>query len=212
METITLKNAYFDLFQKYCSNLGLQYNFWEEIDQAYTHLKRYYHNLYHIEYMLMKVNEVRSEVDDIDSLLFSLYYHDIVYDVVKKDNEKKSAELLLKRLKEIGYPESQCEKCYQQILATKQHQVSEDHDTNILMDADLAILGESWEDYLIYSQNVRREYNVYPDFIYNKGRAKVLESFLERDRIYKTDYFYENYEERARSNMRRELNMILRKH
>jgi predicted metal-dependent HD superfamily phosphohydrolase len=100
------------------------------------------------------------------------------------------------------------ENCKSQILATKKHQDSSDIDTNFFIDADLSILGQDTETYKIYFQNVRKEYSIYPDLIYNPGRKKVLKHFLELKRIFKTEYFYAKYENQAKQNLQTELEQI----
>ena len=79
---------------------------------------------------------------------------------------------------------------------------------NLFTDADFSILGAHWETYSIYSQNVRKEYSIYPDLVYNPGRKKVLKHFLEMTRIYKTDYFYSKLEELAKCNLLGELDTL----
>lgn len=76
------------------------------------------------------------------------------------------------------------------------------------MDSDLSILGVSEKAYLEYTKQVRKEYAIYPNIIYNPNRKKILEFFLKEPRIYKTDYFYEKYEQQARKNMKEEIKKI----
>ena len=93
------------------------------------------------------------------------------------------------------------------IKCTKSHEFS-DSDTNYFTDADLSILGKSWKTYEEYYQQIRKEYKIYPDFIYNSGRKKALQHFLKMDRIFKTDYFFEKYEIQARENLQNELQIL----
>ncbi len=123
----------------------------------------------------------------------------------KSDNEEKSALLAIKRLKDLGISESNIQKCSNQILATKGHQISDDYDTNLFTDADLSILGKDEKTYQKYCEDIRREFKVFPTFIYRRGRKKVLNHFLSMERIYKTDIFYQQYEEQANRNLKREL-------
>ena len=81
-----------------------------------------------------------------------------------------------------------------------------DTDTNLFTDADLAILGTDWNSYKKYYQQIRKEYSIYPDMIYNPGRKKVLHHFLHMERIYKTVWFYNRYEQQAIINLEKELN------
>ena len=155
--------------------------------------------------MILELEEVKDKISDYDSILFSIFYHDIIYKATSKDNEEKSAELAKTRLEKLNIPSEKITRIYNQILATKSHKKSKDSDTNFLLDADLAILGQDWEMYENYTQQIRKEYSIYPDFMYKPGRKKVLTHFLEFDEIFKTDYFKEKYEVNARLNIQREL-------
>lgn len=89
-------------------------------------------------------------------------------------------------------------------MATKGHQAA-DHDSLYLIDFDLAILGEPPCIYAEYVQKVRAEYAMFPDFLYKRGRRKVLQYFLEMDTIFKTREFIDHYELQARENLKAEL-------
>lgn len=91
---------------------------------------------------------------------------------------------------EAGFGQKRASRCYRHIMATKGHQLSADPDTNFFTDADLAILGQDEATYLNYRSAIRKEYRVYPDFLYKPGRRKVLPYFLGLPRIFKTEYFF----------------------
>jgi predicted metal-dependent HD superfamily phosphohydrolase len=147
-------------------------------------------------------------IKDYDTLLFSVVYHDVIYNAEERNNEERSAELAEQRMQEINVPLDKIINCRRQIIATKSHTQSADMDTNFLLDADLSILGKSWEEYVTYTTNIRREYAIYPDVIYNAGRKSVLKHFLQMDRIFKTKEFYERFEKDARDNIEREIAML----
>src|SRR6266542_2634420 len=109
------------------------------------------------------------------------------------------------RLNSIGVSVDKINKCEEQILATKTHEDTNDYDTNLFTDADLSILGQTWNMYENYTHQLRKEYAVYPDLLYNERRKKVLMHFLEMNRIFKTDEFYNQFEKQARENLKREL-------
>ena len=155
--------------------------------------------------MYNQLLQVKDLIEDFDVVLFSLFYHDVIYNSSKKDNEERSADLARERMQTLGFSEERILKCVAQILETKGHSISEDKDTNFFTDADLSILGLDWNLYSEYAQNVRKEYNSYPTIIYKMGRRKVLKHFLGMERIFKTDYFFEKFEDLARENLRKEL-------
>lgn len=76
------------------------------------------------------------------------------------------------------------------------------------MDADLSILGKSSQVYLEYTKQIRKEYSIYPHFLYKPGRKKALEHFLALESIFKTEYFKKKYEIRARENIEFELSIL----
>lgn len=206
--SINLKSTFSDLISKFSSDEKLKLDYWKEIEQSYSQKSRQYHNLIHLENMIRELGEVKDEIIDYDALLFSVFYHDIIYKATSKDNEEKSAEIAKKRLEKINISNEKIVKIYNQILATKSHKRSDDSDTNFLLDIDLAILGKDWNVYENYVHQIRKEYSIYPDFLYNPGRKKVLTHFLEFDAIFKTDYFKEKYEKMARENIQREILML----
>jgi predicted metal-dependent HD superfamily phosphohydrolase len=127
---------------------------------------------------------------------------------LKSDNEEKSAGVAESRMKQVSVPESIIKNCKEQILATKKHLDNSDTDTNYFTDADLSILGQDWNMYSEYYRNVRKEYSIYPDLIYNPGRKKVLKHFLDMERIFKTEYFYSKFEQQAKINIQMELKSL----
>ena len=192
----------------YTDNKSLIDELWAEIEQYYSGKKRYYHTLQHLENVLTQLIEVKEQIKKWEIILFTLYYHDVIYNALKSDNEEKSAQLAELRMKQIGLKNGMIEQCKLQILATKKHLISIDSDTNYFTDADLSVLGQSWEIYVIYYENVRKEYAIYPDFIYNPGRKKVLNHFLQMENIFKTDYFRTKFDKQAKLNMSQEINSL----
>jgi predicted metal-dependent HD superfamily phosphohydrolase len=203
-----LRDYFLQLLQGYTDNTHQANQLWTEIEVHYSEKKRHYHTLTHLEQLLQLLLECKTLVADWDTILFSLFYHDIIYNPLRQDNEEHSAELAVKRLNSLSYPLHKSANCYAQILATKGHQLSKDRDTNIFTDADLSILGSNEKTYTQYVTNIRKEYIVYPDFLYRKGRIKVLQHFLLMKQIYKTSYFYERFEEQARLNLSAELKQL----
>lgn len=189
----------------YTDDSGKINGFWQEIEKNYSGKGRYYHTLIHLEHLLLELLPVREKISDWTTLIFSIAYHDIVYKSSKSNNEEMSARLAFERLSSISVPSYICEACASQIQATKRHDLSENADTNYLTDADLSILGANPVDYRNYTSAIRKEYRLYPNFIYKPGRKKVLAHFLEMPSIYKTSYFREKYEESAKENLMAEL-------
>jgi predicted metal-dependent HD superfamily phosphohydrolase len=203
-----LKEIFIELLTKYTDNDRVRNELWTEIEKNYSSKKRHYHTLEHLDNLLSQLTDVKSEIQNWETILFTLFYHDIIYNSIKSDNEEKSAELAEKRMKQISVSKDKIELCKKQILATKSHIRSTDNDTNYFTDADLSVLGQNWETYLLYYKNVRKEYSIYPALVYNPGRKKVLNHFLSMDRIFKTDFFYNKFETQAKLNLQQEIESL----
>jgi len=197
----------------YCellSNIGFSANEiqknWMDLEKAYSKKSRHYHNLTHIKDMIASFETYRDKIQNPNEILFSIFYHDVVYSASKKDNEHKSAEYALAILPENIKLDKQL--VFDAICATQQHQHNEVEDINWLIDFDLKILARDWDDYQIYFEQIRKEYNIYPDFLYKPGRAKALKHFLENEYIFQTDEFRKLYEEKARNNIEKEISIL----
>jgi predicted metal-dependent HD superfamily phosphohydrolase len=80
-----------------------------------------------------------------------------------------------------------------------------DRDGQVLSDADLAILAAGPERYAAYVAGVRAEYATVPDGDFRRGRAAVLRDLLAKPELFHTAVGRERWEERARTNVAREL-------
>lgn len=201
-----LKEIFHDLIRRY--DPAQAEPLWTALENAYTGPGRFYHNLAHLQHLYMELHEIKHLVQDWDTLLFTLFYHDVVYEATQKDNEVQSAIYATKVLSNLKYPAAKTERCNAQIRATQYHEAVADADTNLFTDADLSILGKDSADYARYAEQVRQEYAIYPDELYKPGRQKVLLHFLAYEMIYKTNHFQEKYENQARINLKNELHML----
>lgn len=201
-----MKEKFLNLIQKYSNNDDYNLECWNEIEKNYSSKSRHYHNLGHLKNMITELDKVQSDVKNLDTLMFAIYYHDIVYKATKSNNEHQSALTFKNRITKTSF--KNLRECMHQIEATKEHKLSNDNDTNILLDLDLTILGKSYKEYKRYCDNIRKEYNIYPDFMYRKGRRKALKSILELDYIFKTDFFKQEYENQAKENLMLELKQL----
>lgn len=203
-----LKNRFEQLCLPFSADKVFIRTLWGEIENKYSEKGRHYHNLIHLENMFQELEQVRERISDCTVVSFSVFYHDIIYDATSKSNEEKSALAAEKRLSELGLNKDRVSIISTQILATKSHQKSENEDTNYLLDADLSVLGKDFDTYLGYTQMIRKEYSIYPDFLYKPGRKKVLKHFLELESIFKTEYFREKYEAQAKENIATEIKLL----
>lgn len=203
-----IKATYEELILQLGNSLTIASDKWEIISSAYNSPNRFYHNLSHLESMFIELEKVKGEIIDWESILFSLFYHDIIYDSSRSDNEEKSAEFAKNELFSLNINAQQIEKIQQIILATKSHIPQNDSDINIFLDADLSILGAEKGVYEMYSENIRLEYLEYPSFVFNQGRINILEQFLSQRTIYKSEFFKRHLEDKANDNLSSELKKL----
>lgn len=202
-----MKKIFISLFSKYTENAEM---YWNDLVNKYSHKSRYYHNLSHLKNMLKMFKLVKDQFTcNSDDILMALFYHDYVYDVYLFDNEEQSAAKVVKILYEIDYPFENTEYVVKLILATCSHKKSKDENINLFVDIDLAILGSVPKTYEKYFQNIRKEYSVFPDSMYNHGRINILKS-LKKDGVFSTQYFKQLFENDAIRNISCEI-IILEK-
>jgi len=198
-----LKNKFYKLAHHFSRNNKLIDSLWREIHTKYSEPHRYY-PLKHLEHIYKELATLTLN----PPIEFAIFYHDIIYDVEKNNNEEESAFLASKRLERLGVKEERIKDVYELILLSKKHEPTDIESYKLFLDADIAILGASPSNYEKYIQNIRKEYCIYDDTIYNNGRKKVLSHFLEKSKLYQSDYFYNKYEEQARTNILTEYHQI----
>src|SRR3984893_12395844 len=174
----------------------------EELAAAYAAPGRHYHNLAHIEDCLAALTRVDSfSANERDILSEAIWWHDVVYDPTRSDNEELSAQLAEAHVgpdiaREVG----------RLIRLTKTHQVERtDRLGTILISIDLSILGAEPARYDAYAAAIRKEYAHVGDGDYRAGRAKVLNLFAPRPFSFPDADFATKYDRQARQNLAREL-------
>jgi len=204
-------------WQKLTEELGVVSNvsveMYAELAKKYSETHRHYHNLAHLEELFLLADEYADLIEEKTILELAIWYHDVIYSVwFPAKNEKKSADFALQNIASFQLSETQKVRLHSWIVAIKTHVLSKSHDTltgRLFMDFDMAILAAPREKYLNYCQNIRKEYSVYPDLLYNAGRKKALQHFLATDNLFLSDIFRDKYEKQARENLQFELNEVL---
>ena len=181
------------------SIFGLETDEYAFFTKKYSEPHRHYHTLEHIGDCLQKLNEVKSEAEDLKSIQTAILYHDIFYDPHRKDNEEKSANYAFKLLKKKKFKNAA--KVKKLILLTKHPSNPVSEDEKFLLDIDLSILGAKPEKYAVYEENIRKEYIQVPKDLYSKGRSRLLIQLLESEQIFQTLFFKSKYETQARINL-----------
>lgn len=179
--------------------------YWSKLDKLYSESHRAYHNWNHIEHMLDLFDHYREQLQSPMEVELAIFYHDAIYDPKKKDNEEQSALLAESDLSQSSLDSERVVAVRNLIRCTEKHLPDDHPDAKWLLDFDLAILGREEEVYVKYTKAIRKEYKMYPTLLYNQGRKKAMKKFLERERIFYTDEFFDRYESMARANIEREI-------
>jgi predicted metal-dependent HD superfamily phosphohydrolase len=200
-------DAWRELVRRHGSDAVLAESTLEELVRAYAEPHRHYHTLDHIADLLLLL-EKHDGASDADAVKLAILFHDAVYDPARQDNEAASANLAVKWLSVVGFSRPLLDKVERYILAT-QHgatpQAMEDADLDMLLDLDLSVLAAPSDRYRAYAQAIRQEYAIVPDTLYRPGRRRVLDEFLARPHIYRTERLRALWEASARANLSGEI-------
>ncbi len=181
----------------------------DDLCASYSEPHRRYHTLTHLVTLFDCLEKHGEEIDDPARLAFATWYHDVVYDPRRADNEAKSAERAMKELDALGAPGELRSHVVQLILATKDHMGGgRDYDDDVFLDADFVILGAPESDYRDYVRDVRAEYAHLNDDQWKRGRGAFLERVAASPRIFRTGIFEGEYGAQARANVAWELKQL----
>jgi predicted metal-dependent HD superfamily phosphohydrolase len=169
---------------------------------AYDEPHRSYHTARHIGWCLAALDqpEVRELAKYPYEVEMALWFHDAVYDAHARDNEERSAVMAEQVLRDGGVAGDVAARIASHVRATSGHHASAP-DTQLVIDIDLAILGQDVVAYARFEGEIRREYAWVEAGAYAAGRSQVLRRFLEREAIYATALFRSRYEAQARANI-----------
>lgn len=177
-----LRRKWHELLAAWSVNPAQANRTFEDVCRQYSGPGRFYHALDHVENVLGIVEGLGSRARNLNTVKLAAWLHDVIYDSRASDNEQRSADYAERLCEKLSIPEGQLAASL--ILKTKTHDAGDDPDAQVLLDADLAILGASEPVYQNYAKQIRQEYAWVPEPDYRKGRRQVLESFLSRPRIF----------------------------
>jgi len=167
---------------------------------------RYYHTLRHIQATLTALTDFELSPIDRVKVELGLWFHDIVYDSTKTDNEEQSAEHFAKFADYARIPMKDMVEISNLIITTKHVQVPTEILPSIICDCDLAELASPY--YIVNAINVRKEYGFLTDKEWIKGRTEFIEGMLDKEHIYHTGEYRTMLEDTARQNLQKELDTL----
>lgn len=167
---------------------------------AYSEPQRHYHGVQHILECLQHFDQIRTQLQQPSLVELALWFHDAVYHPKAQDNEAQSVTLCQQLCADF-LTAAQIETVSRWILATRQHQPSDEPDLNALLDIDLAILAAPPARFAEYQQQIHQEYAWVEQNLYQHKRRAVLMQFYQMQPLYQTRYFQQHYEAQAKHNL-----------
>ncbi len=147
------------------------------IMDKHTEPHRFYHNTSHLVSLLENLEKFDLPKHKKGFLTYMIFFHDLVYNPMEKDNENRSAVLYEEFAEKSGLTEHLRQKGVDIIMGTKNHALAPSNELmDTFLDLDLSILGSSVEKFLEYEQNIRLEYSFVPDSIYEVERNKIMKT------------------------------------
>lgn len=181
---------------------------WALVLDAWGQPHRRYHDLAHLAAVLGIVGQLEPAAADPAAVRLAAWYHDVVYDPRRGDNEERSAERARAGLTGL-VPGERVEEVARLVLLTAGHDATPDDPNGaVLCDADLAVLAGPPAAYATYASAVREEYAHLSDADFTAGRIAVLEHLLALPALYRLSAVAAEWTPRARANLTAELSLL----
>ena len=184
---------------------------------AWSEPHRHYHDQRHLRECLALWTRWRDHSPRAGEVAIALWFHDAIYDPQATQagaNELNSAAWAARSLVRAGADSDTAQRVHDLVMAT-QHDapaaLESSPDAQLLVDIDLSILGSPAERFECYDQDVRKEYAWVPGLRYQEARAQVLQSFIDRPRLYRGEPAVALLDAQARINLAAALTFTFRR-
>jgi len=173
----------------------------QQLVDSYSEPQRVYHTLNHIEHCLTHFDRISAQLQNPVAVELAIWFHDVIYVPGGADNEQLSADLFME-LTQDCFDDSLRNTVYQHIMATL-HDGSQidNNDTKFMVDIDLSSFALPWPEFSRDSNNLRKEMSSLSDEDFYRKQFVFQQNLINQPRFFKSDYFYENYEDQARQNL-----------
>lgn len=197
-------------------------------NRFYGEENRHYHGKQHIVELLtwhnIFLSDTRIKMSKAEDTFVKalIWWHDIVYDPRRKDNELTSAELFYHcmNMDSNKVKEPILQDVHLGILATTHfyniYDIHKDwkNPTLYMLDLDLMGLGGTWEDFSHNSINIRKEFSHVPEYDYCRARLEFFLKLIKRGYIYHNPYkhpLFDTLHKAALRNIKDEVQVICAK-
>jgi predicted metal-dependent HD superfamily phosphohydrolase len=171
-----------DLLDRWEATLPNQIELGKRLIERYREPHRHYHNLDHLRYVLIMIDDLATD-QDLFLVRLAAWFHDAIYDIPEREltNEEASARLSVRELSRAGLEQEDMTQVARLVRLTASHiPGARDPEGELLSDADLAILAAEPAAYGCYVQAVRAEYAAVPEQDFLAGRLAVLVELARR--------------------------------
>jgi len=173
----------------------------QQLINSYNEAHRVYHTLKHIEHCLTHFDRISAQLENPAAVELAIWFHDVIYVPGAADNEQLSADLFME-ITQDRFDDSLRNTVYQHIMATLHDGSQLDNsDTRFMVDIDLSSFALPWPEFSRDSNNLRLEMSCLSDEDFYRKQSEFQQNLMNQPRFFKSDYFYENYEEQARQNL-----------
>jgi predicted metal-dependent HD superfamily phosphohydrolase len=170
---------------------------------GYQQRNRHYHSLRHIEHCLAMFDQCKSQLQEPDAVELAIWFHDVILESGRRDNEARSAQLYLEL--SAGAQREELRRLVERLIMATLHDGTslDDADSFYMVDIDLSSFGLPWEEFLRDSLDLRAENPHLCDADYHLNQTGFQRGLLARPRFFLSDFFFERLEKQARDNLAR---------
>ncbi|MCS6820593.1 MAG: adenylyltransferase/cytidyltransferase family protein [Microscillaceae bacterium] len=150
----------------------------EELLQAWSEPHRYYHTLTHLQNLLTNIDLLKAKQaitqQEYAILVMAAFFHDIVYNPKRQDNEPQSVEFLRQR----ASPHPDLDTICQIILDTQTHQPNS-YLSELFIELDMKIVAKGdFQALLQWEKAIMKEYQYLDYGLYLTERKLFLEQLI----------------------------------
>jgi predicted metal-dependent HD superfamily phosphohydrolase len=170
---------------------------------GYQEEHRHYHSLRHIEHCLGIFEQCKSLLQNADAVELAIWFHDVILESGRRDNEARSAQLYLEL--SAGVQREEMRRLVERLIMATLHDGAslDDADSIYMVDIDLSSFGLPWPEFLRDSLDLRAENPHLCDADFHLNQTGFQRELLARPRFYLSDFFFERLEKQARANLAR---------
>lgn len=167
---------------------------------AYQQPQRHYHTSQHLRECMQYWHTCQHQMPNAFAIGVALFYHDVVYEPQRQDNEIQSVIWMQNHLQDALDPHT-LQTVATLIIDTQSHQASLGAISAWMLDIDLSILGADAARFAEYEAQIRQEYLFVPLEFYTHQCRELLQSLAQRQPLFQTPFFQQHLNTQAQMNL-----------